>query len=71
MSRLGVVWLFDSFHIFLLADIINLFKQKNFSAQGTSDYSKEQATYKFFKKFLEELEGALWVGVRGIQFIVP
>lgn len=51
------MWLFVKLILLLTGDIVDLFKVKNFSEQGSLSFTKEQATYMFFKDFLEELEG--------------
>ena len=39
--------------------IIDIFKKKIFSEQGSSSLQKEQATYVFFRSFLSEVEGEI------------
>jgi hypothetical protein len=39
------------------AQLVGLFEKKVFSQQGSTEYSKEQATYMLFKDLLDEMEG--------------
>ena len=43
---------------FLADQIMGLIEKKMFSQQGSTEYTKEQATYMHFKDFLDEMEGA-------------
>ena len=45
------------FNSHFAAQLVGLFESKVFSQQGSTEYSKEQATYMLFKDLLDEMEG--------------
>ena len=47
---------------------MGLFVVKMFSPQGSAEYTKEQATYMFFRDLLNEMEGKYLCGCVNVGF---
>lgn len=44
--------------------ILDMFQRKHFSEEGTTQFTKEKATFMFFRHFLDDCEGHYMLGLR-------